>query len=99
MYSVSDDKVLCNAWLSTPDDAQDGRYHHASFWGRICQVFNANSEVVRNEASLRHRWQCIVAEINKFAGCYAQMGCISFLCLIMMLYSISFIALTSYSIW
>ena len=77
-YSVGDDKVFCNAWLSTPDDPQAGSYHRASFWGRICQVFNANSKLFRNEASLRHRWQCIVAEINKFAGCLAQMGSVSF---------------------
>ena len=83
MYSVGDDKVLCNAWLSTPVDPQTGTYHRASFWGQICQVFNANSEVVCTEESLRHRWQCIVAEINKFAGCLAQMGSVSFLCSIL----------------
>ena len=76
-YLVSDDKKLCKAWLATPPGPQNGSYNHGTFWGRISEVFNANSEVFRNEVSLRHRWQCIVVEINKFAGCYAQMGSIS----------------------
>ena len=77
MYSVMDDKMLCKAWLATSLDPVNGCYNHWYIWGRISEMFNANSIYYRNEASLRHRWHYIVSEINKFARCYAQMGSVS----------------------
>nr|XP_051212157.1 uncharacterized protein LOC127329733 [Lolium perenne] len=77
-YTVQEDKVLVDAWLTIGQDALTGAEQKVTaFWRQIYEYFHEHSkyghesfESDRSELSLQKRWGAIQTECNKFQATY-----------------------------
>ncbi|PNT71057.1 hypothetical protein BRADI_2g22295v3 [Brachypodium distachyon] len=77
-YTEDEDKLLCDAWLTIGQDPiARAEQKGGAYWKRIHEYFHKykshipySFESDRNENSLTHRWQHILAECNKYTAAY-----------------------------
>ncbi|KAK1612598.1 hypothetical protein QYE76_036271 [Lolium multiflorum] len=77
-YTVQEDKMLVDAWLTIGQDASTGAEQKGTaFWRRIYVYFHEHQkygheafETDRSDISLQKRWGVIQTECNKFQAAY-----------------------------
>jgi hypothetical protein len=68
-----EDEVICDGWLKVSKDPIHGANQtRASFWKRVHAYFEKHKETdaVRTQSSIMHRWLTIQLQVNKYCSCY-----------------------------
>jgi hypothetical protein len=68
-FHWKEDEIVCSGWLNVSKDPINGaNQSRSTFWGRVQAYFEKHKEtnVVRTESSIMHRWLTIQFQVNKF---------------------------------
>ncbi|GAB2293129.1 hypothetical protein Dimus_038247 [Dionaea muscipula] len=74
-FSVSEDILICSAYLNTTKDAVIGIDQPSNrFWEKICKYIedHGSATVARSAASVKARWLEINKQCGKFIGCLSR---------------------------
>ncbi|CAH9068210.1 unnamed protein product [Cuscuta epithymum] len=69
-WNAKEDVVLCNAWVTISEDGAIGiNQPGETFWGRIHEIFSAQSQIPRTRDAIESRFKIINNQCSQWKGC------------------------------